>query len=312
MGISSFERRKALAQFPGKFPLRVLLYTSPTVVVLWIFFLVAVVRLPSELKKTTLSVVAGGACIYLSMQPSPPSVFLHLLLAIDLLYMCLLAVGIVSTPASTAWALRSVDPGHSGMPEKLHVRTDDCSFTRANVWESIDIYVVAHLIGFGVKASILPDRRVLWASALFFEAAEFTLGKYCSSVLSNLSECLWDRLVLDLAICNFSGMEIGLKLAGPRARSVYSLFHVLVLGALVACADVSAFLLKASLHLRTSSPLHGVRLVGIASLGFPAVRQYTRWCTGKPGGPHMHALLVTLAAEGLFAAVQFARAFDYF
>jgi Phosphatidyl serine synthase len=312
MGISTFERRKVPAQFAGRFLSHVLLYGSHTVVVLWIFILVVTAHLLSEMKKTTLSVLVGGACIYFSMQPSPPSAFLHLLLVIDLTYIFLLIVGIATAPQSTAWALHNLDPGHSGMPEKLHARTNDCSLTRANVWQSIDIYVVAHLVGFGVKASILPDRRVLWASALFFEAAEFTLGKYCSSVLSNLSECLWDRLVLDLAICNFAGMEIGLRLADRRrARGAHSLYQVVALGALVAYADVSAFLLKAALHLRTSSPLHAVRLFGIASLAVPAVHQYTRWCTGSPGGPHMYALLVTLVVEGLFATVQFAREFHY-
>jgi hypothetical protein len=258
-----------------------------------------------------LSLLLGPFCLCLSAQSDPPQVYMFALLVADLMYIILLTLGTVSTPASIVRVLQMFDAGHTGIPEHLDMRTEDCSVAWANVLASFDVYVIAHLVGFSVKSVILQDRRVLWASALMFEAAEFLLGTFCSTVLPNLSECLWDRFLLDLILSNFAGMEFGLWFIGGERRRLSNFVHVITLGALVASADVSAFLLKSALHLRTTSPLHIARLSGLASLAFPAVRAFERWCGGRADGPHMRALLVTLLMEGVFSCAVFAKRFGF-
>jgi Phosphatidyl serine synthase len=270
----------------------------------------AVLRSLGTGNMVAISLLLGPLCLCLSAQTDPPQVYMCALLVADLMYIILLALGTISTPASRVRVLQMFDAGHTGIPEHLDMRTEDCSFAWTNVLKSFDVYVIAHLVGFSVKAVMLQDRRVLWASALMFEAAEFLLGTFCSTVLPNLSECLWDRFLLDLALSNFAGMEFGLWFIGGERRRLSNFGPVIMLGAVVAYADVSAFLLKSALHLRTTSPLHIARLTGLASLAFPAVRVYERWCDGKADGSHMRALLATLLIEGMFSCVVFAKRFD--
>lgn len=79
----------------------------------------------------------------------------------------------------------------------------------------LDEFVVAHALGWWAKAILLRDRRVLWPLSVGFELAEGALAH----ALPNFSECWWDRWVLDVGVCNFVGMELGMATAALlRAR----------------------------------------------------------------------------------------------
>ena len=79
----------------------------------------------------------------------------------------------------------------------------------------VDEFVVAHALGWWAKAVLLRDRRLLWPLSAGFELAEASLAH----ALPNFSECWWDRWVLDVAVCNFVGMELGMATAALlRAR----------------------------------------------------------------------------------------------
>ena len=73
----------------------------------------------------------------------------------------------------------------------------------------LDEFVVAHALGWWAKAILLRDRRLLWPLSVGFELAEAALAH----ALPNFRECWWDRWVLDVAVCNLVGMELGMATA---------------------------------------------------------------------------------------------------
>ena len=73
----------------------------------------------------------------------------------------------------------------------------------------LDEFVVAHALGWWAKAVLIRDRRLLWPLSVGFELAEASLAY----ALPNFNECWWDSWVLDVAVCNFVGMELGMATA---------------------------------------------------------------------------------------------------
>lgn len=78
-------------------------------------------------------------------------------------------------------------------------------------WETIkstvfDEFVVAHTLGWWGKALIIRDRGLLWIISIAFELMELTF----QHLLPNFNECWWDSWILDVAICNAIGIEVGM------------------------------------------------------------------------------------------------------
>jgi phosphatidylserine synthase 2 len=75
----------------------------------------------------------------------------------------------------------------------------------ANIRSTIDVFVVAHLLGWIFKAIIFRNNLMAWTMSLAFETYEISLRHW----LPNFYECWWDHLILDVFGCNMLGIIIG-------------------------------------------------------------------------------------------------------
>ena len=71
-----------------------------------------------------------------------------------------------------------------------------------------DEYMIAHALGYIIKALIVRDWRVLCLLSFGFEVLEVSF----QHALPNLNECWWDRLFLDILGANLAGMCLGMWL----------------------------------------------------------------------------------------------------
>jgi len=69
-----------------------------------------------------------------------------------------------------------------------------------------DRFVIAHFLGWFLKALIIRDWMLMWAASIIFEVLEVSM----QHLLPNFAECYWDKLFLDLFGCNLLGMIVGM------------------------------------------------------------------------------------------------------
>ncbi|KAF7364781.1 Phosphatidylserine synthase 2 [Mycena venus] len=91
------------------------------------------------------------------------------------------------------------------LPEKGYA--DDCRLTPSTLWNALDVFCVAHTLGWFGKAMILRDYWFCWILSIAFELAEYSL----SHQLPNFNECWWDHWILDVLVCNWIGTYLGMK-----------------------------------------------------------------------------------------------------
>ena len=128
---------------------------------------------------------------------------------------------------------------------------DDCDIDVANLGDKMDVFVVAHSLGYLAKMLVLRDFWMCWASSLIFEHIEISL----QHVLKNFRECWWDHFILDIALCNFGGILAGclvVKIFGLQqypwfagiSTSPRRLLHAVMVITMMMIVDSSAFFLK--------------------------------------------------------------------
>lgn len=159
---------------------------------------------------------------------------------------------------------------------------DNCN-SLSSVPDKIDVFIVAHLLGWFVKGFALRNFSLLTVNSILFELCELKF----QHILPNFYECWWDHILLDILGCNLFGVLLSLLtlkwLKWPlyqwkfsnttkrRTSNIYfdffdkmcrNLFHnssTLLL--LIFCSimmnliDLNVFFLKAMLHLSTTNPL---------------------------------------------------------
>lgn len=69
-----------------------------------------------------------------------------------------------------------------------------------------DEFVIAHSLGWIGKAIVLRNHWILWTCSIGFELMEQTFQHW----LANFNECWWDSWLLDVAICNWGGLIVGM------------------------------------------------------------------------------------------------------
>jgi phosphatidylserine synthase 2 len=102
--------------------------------------------------------------------------------------------------------VRIVDPS---LPK---VRLDRAYAENCNEWSSVwdtikDEFFIAHIVGWYFKALLLRDPFLCWILSILFEVWEYTF----EHMLPNFAECWWDHLILDILVCNWLGIWLGLK-----------------------------------------------------------------------------------------------------
>ena len=91
------------------------------------------------------------------------------------------------------------------LPEKSYA--GNCDLTYDNMVDQFDIFVLAHSLGWFGKAVIMRDEWFLWILSVMFEFLEYSLQHQ----LPNFAECWWDHWILDVLVCNWLGLWIGMK-----------------------------------------------------------------------------------------------------
>ncbi|KAL6072017.1 PSS-domain-containing protein [Balamuthia mandrillaris] len=146
----------------------------------------------------------------------PHPVFWRLVHGTAILYLLVLVFLLMQSEKDVQQAMRIFSPELGVKPavnDKLYA--GDCrvytpeqkdnpfSVVRAT-WH--DVFVLAHTIGWWGKAIMFRDWRLCWVLCILWELLEYSF----QHILANFHECWWDHWILDVAICNFGGMALGL------------------------------------------------------------------------------------------------------
>uniref|UniRef100_A0A383VUJ3 CDP-diacylglycerol--serine O-phosphatidyltransferase n=1 Tax=Tetradesmus obliquus TaxID=3088 RepID=A0A383VUJ3_TETOB len=209
------------------------------------------------------------------------------------------------------------------------------SWDWSNVVSALDVFVLAHSLGWWGKALLIRNTPLLWAYSIGFELLEATFAH----MLPNFNECWWDSWLLDVALCNSLGIYAGMatvhwldckyknynwqglsELHGLVPRASRGLAQLLPYSwskldwsiasspkrclqslLVVACfltVEVNSFFLKFALWIHP--PQHTLvwgRLLLWTLVGAPAVREYYEFIQGE-GGTAGYALAGASGAAG--------------
>ncbi|KAI8349253.1 PSS-domain-containing protein [Mortierella sp. GBAus27b] len=222
------------------------------------------------------------------------------------------------------------------LPEKSY--GDACEVTWENVKDQVlDVFVVAHTVGWFAKALVIRDYTFCWILSVMFEVMEYSL----SHQLNNFEECWWDHWILDVLVCNWIGLYLGVKTCeyfemkqyswqglaeiptfkGKMRRSIaqftpksWTKFewnstknfksyctYIFLLTMFLIC-ELNAFYLKTLLWLPPAHPINIVRITSYFMFGIPGVReayQYFHDKNCKRIGPQAWLLIANISTEVL-------------
>ncbi|KAF9172537.1 hypothetical protein BGX20_005413 [Mortierella sp. AD010] len=220
------------------------------------------------------------------------------------------------------------------LPEKSY--GDACDLTRENIMDQVvDVFAVAHTIGWFCKALILRDYTFCWILSVMFEVMEYSLAHQ----LNNFNECWWDHWILDVLVCNWLGIYLGIKTCeyfemkqyswqgfadiptfkGKMRRTMaqftpksWTKFEwnstknfktyatvIFILTMFLIC-ELDAFYLKSLLWLPPAHPVNIVRIFSYFMFGIPGVReiyQYLHDANCKRIGPQAWLLISSITTE---------------
>lgn len=265
----------------------------------------------------------------------PHPAFWRVVLGVNLLYELALVFLLFQDLDSARSMMTLLDPSLGvPLPEKSYA--ENCAVTVDNIWDAIDIFCLAHALGWFGKAMILRDYWFCWILSIAFELAEYSLQHQ----LPNFAECWWDHWVLDVLVCNWLGTYLGMKTCQylevkpyewrglrqtrglrSKARRVLSQFSphdwtafkwegtasfyhyttVVLLLAVFLAAELNPFYLKSLLWLEPDHPFVILRLAGVFLCALPAVRELYQYVNdpkkAKRMGQHCWLLLATILTE---------------
>ncbi|KAI5827386.1 PSS-domain-containing protein [Schizophyllum commune Tattone D] len=265
----------------------------------------------------------------------PHPAFWRAVLGINVLYELVLVFLLFQDLDSARMMMTYVDPslGHP-LPEKSYA--EDCALNWTTIYNAIDIFCLAHALGWLGKALILRDYWFCWILSIMFELAEYSLQHQ----LANFAECWWDQWLLDVLICNWLGTWVGMKICQyfevkpyewrgfrqsrgfrSKAKRVVSQFSphdftafkwgtatsfanyigVVTLLAVFLAAELNPFYLKTLLWMEPDHPIVIARLAFVFLCGLPAVREFYQYINNPKKavrmGQHVWMLLATVATE---------------
>ncbi|KAK0487811.1 phosphatidyl serine synthase-domain-containing protein [Armillaria novae-zelandiae] len=265
----------------------------------------------------------------------PHPAFWRVVLGVNLLYELALVFLLFQDLGSARGMMTLLDPALGvPLPEKSYA--EDCSLAWSTIWNALDVFCVAHALGWFGKAMILRDYWFCWILSIAFELAEYSLQHQ----LANFAECWWDHWVLDVLICNWVGTYLGMKVCQylevkpyewrglrqhrglrSKARRVLSQFSphdftafkwgtassfghyviVVLLLAVFLAAELNPFYLKALLWMEPDHPIVIMRLAGVFLCALPAVRELYQYINDPRRavrmGQHVWLLLATILTE---------------
>ncbi|KAF9527517.1 phosphatidylserine synthase 2 [Crepidotus variabilis] len=265
----------------------------------------------------------------------PHPVFWRMILGVNLLYELAL-VFLLFQDLNTARQMMTYIDSNLGVPLPEKSYAEDCTLHASTLWNAMDIFCVAHTLGWFGKAMILRDYWFCWILSIAFELAEYSLQHQ----LPNFAECWWDHWILDVLVCNWLGTYLGMKLCQylevkpyewrgfrqtrglrPKAKRVLKQFSpsdftafkwgtatdflhfstVVLLLAVFLAAELNPFYLKSLLWMEPDHPIIVLRLVFVFLCALPAVRELYQYINDPRRavrmGQHVWLLLATIVTE---------------
>ena len=248
----------------------------------------------------------------------PHPAFWRLVFGTSVLYFLLLAFVLFQRYSDVQLMLRWVDPALN------HTETDssqlyavDCSFTEPNLMSRMDIFVVAHFLGWMFKAILIRHTVICWSISIMWECTELMFAH----VLPNFEECWWDALLFDVLLCNGLGIFVGMlvcrkmevrkfhwesikHIKGARNKlkravlqftpqewgktrwldpscTYMRMLAIFLFLLLFQISELNTFLLKHVLYIPTNHYLVTLRLIFICLTAAPSIRQYYVYVTDK-------------------------------
>ncbi|KAG0210528.1 hypothetical protein BGX33_004845 [Mortierella sp. NVP41] len=332
-------------------------YTPRTLTILSVMLLLLVyVAMTPEVDDTVTNVKLGvmasiGAfCVFgmlqfrdsLLLRPHPA--LWRVVLSFGVVYQLFLVFLLFQNKHDARLLFKYIDPALGvPLPEKSY--GDACELTYDNIVDqTLDVFVLAHALGWFCKALILRDYTFCWILSVMFEVMEYSL----SHQLNNFDECWWDHWILDVLVCNWLGIYLGVKtceyfemkqyswqglaeiptLKGKMKRTMQqftpkswtkfewdstksfkSYATVIFILTMFLICELNAFYLKTLLWLPPAHPINITRIFSYFMFGIPGVReayQYLHDPNCKRFGPQAWLLIGCIATEVLIV-VKFGR-----
>ncbi|EGF82974.1 hypothetical protein BATDEDRAFT_84504 [Batrachochytrium dendrobatidis JAM81] len=273
----------------------------------------------------------------------PHPAFWKLVLAVGVCYQIALLFLLFQTKEN-ARALFNYFDSSLGIPPPEKSYAEDCAITWEIIYNQMDVFVIAHTMGWFCKALVLRDYWLCWIVSIMFEVMEYSLEHH----LPNFAECWWDHWVLDVLITNWIGTYFGMKaceyfevkhyswrgigeiptIRGKLARTMgqftpYSWvkfeWHstksfrnfIAVIGILcleLQC-ELNAFYLKYLLWVPVSHPINLCRLLFFFFMCLPALREAYQYLTDrncKTFGMHAWVTSICIITE-LLIVIKFSE-----
>ena len=189
-----------------------------------------------------------------------------------------------------------------------------------HVTDRIDVFVLAHSLGWFVKALLIRDLGVSWICSVLFELIELCFAH----LLPNFNECWWDAVIFDIFGCNLLGIHaadlvltwlgwdkfnfVRNSLTSGSARYRFMFAAALLVG-LVSMVDLNFFFLKFVLAVPTTHWISHVRTYSMALVSAPSSMELFAWARGQAGTSFFRACpsvvvgLVALLTELLLCYV---------
>ncbi|KAJ3052825.1 hypothetical protein HK097_005587 [Rhizophlyctis rosea] len=137
----------------------------------------------------------------------PHPAFWRVILSLSVIYEMLLVFILFQQKGHMRHLMTYIDPS-LGVPLPERNYADNCEITSENLWNQMDIFVIAHSLGWFAKAIILRDYWFCWILSIMFEIMEYSLAHQ----LPNFAECWWDHWILDLILTNWVGTVVAIFL----------------------------------------------------------------------------------------------------
>lgn len=248
----------------------------------------------------------------------PHPAFWRVVFGTSVLYFLLLAFVLFQRYSDILLMLSWVDPTlNTSETDSNKLYAVDCSFTMENLNSRIDIFVIAHFLGWMFKAMLVRHTILLWTISIMWECTELMFAH----VLPNFQECWWDALVFDVLLCNGLGIFVGMMICrkmevrqfhwesikhikGTRNKLKRAVLQftpqewgkirwldpsctymrtlaIFLLLLLFQVSELNTFLLKHVLYVPTDHYLVTLRLAVIGLTASPSLRQYYVYITDK-------------------------------
>ncbi|CAD5227029.1 unnamed protein product [Bursaphelenchus xylophilus] len=246
----------------------------------------------------------------------PHPILWRIVFGISVLYALLLQFTLFQNYDDIKSALTWLDPeglSQKKLEEQSYAEACwDISWTR--ILDSLDIFVIAHFVGWVMKALLIRHTIICWYISILWELTELFFGH----LLPNFRECWWDAIVLDILLCNGLGIYCGIKLCKflefhefhwesikeiqtasgkvrravlqftPESwirvdwfnnRSLRRCFAIFLFILVWLLTELNTFFLKHIFAIETKHPLVTWRLVLVCFISAPTIRQYYLFAT---------------------------------